>query len=81
MILATDAWTQKADFGGKARSQAVGFSIGNKGYLGYRWMILAAIITISGNMILLPTTGHGKQTLGEQRERAAGFSIGNKGYW
>jgi N-acetylneuraminic acid mutarotase len=27
-------WTQKADFGGAARSGAVGFSIGNKGYMG-----------------------------------------------
>ena len=28
------AWTQKADFGGTARSEAVGFSIGSKGYIG-----------------------------------------------
>jgi len=27
-------WTQKADFGGAARSGAIGFSIGNKGYMG-----------------------------------------------
>lgn len=27
-------WTQKADFGGAARTAAVGFSIGNKGYIG-----------------------------------------------
>ena len=27
-------WTQKADFGGAARTGAVGFSIGNKGYMG-----------------------------------------------
>lgn len=26
-----DVWTQKADFGGVGRNQAVGFSIGNKG--------------------------------------------------
>src|SRR5437762_5975729 len=29
---ATNAWTQKADFTGVAREQAVGFSIGEKGY-------------------------------------------------
>lgn len=29
-----DTWTQKADFGGIGRSGAVGFCIGNKGYLG-----------------------------------------------
>lgn len=27
-------WTKKADFGGAARSQAAGFSLGNKGYIG-----------------------------------------------
>jgi N-acetylneuraminic acid mutarotase len=30
----TNIWTQKADFGGTARHEAVGFSIGNKGYVG-----------------------------------------------
>ncbi len=32
--LSSNAWTQKADFGGTARSGAVGFCIGPKGYLG-----------------------------------------------
>ena len=31
---AQDTWTQKADFGGLERYGAVGFSIGNKGYMG-----------------------------------------------
>ena len=31
---ATDTWTQKANFGGGARTGAVGFSIGTKGYVG-----------------------------------------------
>ncbi len=31
---ATNVWTQKANFGGTARIGAVGFSIGNKGYIG-----------------------------------------------
>ncbi|MCB9288598.1 MAG: hypothetical protein H6560_14920 [Lewinellaceae bacterium] len=30
----TNTWAQKADFGGEARSWAVGFSIGPKGYIG-----------------------------------------------
>ncbi|MCX5849701.1 MAG: hypothetical protein NTW65_09645 [Deltaproteobacteria bacterium] len=35
MVFASDGtWTQKADFGGTARGFAVGFSIGNKGYIG-----------------------------------------------
>ena len=36
---ATDTWTQKADFGGTARTGAVGFSIGSKGYIGTGHMI------------------------------------------
>jgi N-acetylneuraminic acid mutarotase len=32
---ATDTWTQKADFGGSERELAKGFSIGNKGYIGW----------------------------------------------
>jgi hypothetical protein len=34
---ALNNWTQKADFGGTARTDAVGFSIGNKGYIGTGW--------------------------------------------
>jgi hypothetical protein len=30
----SDSWTQKANFGGIARANAVSFSIGNKGYIG-----------------------------------------------
>ncbi|MCX6268882.1 MAG: T9SS type A sorting domain-containing protein [Bacteroidetes bacterium] len=30
----TDSWTQKSDFGGAAKSEATGFSIGTKGYIG-----------------------------------------------
>jgi hypothetical protein len=30
----TNVWTQKANFGGTARSGAIGFSIGTKGYIG-----------------------------------------------
>ena len=32
-----NTWVQKADFGGIARSGAVGFSIGSKGYIGTGW--------------------------------------------
>src|SRR6185436_16374119 len=31
------SWTQKANFPGPARIGAVGFSIGNKGYVGLGW--------------------------------------------
>src|SRR5689334_11761766 len=33
----TNAWAQKADFGGSTRNNAVGFNIGNKGYIGTGW--------------------------------------------
>ena len=33
-IIAQNTWTQKADFGGAPTTLAVGFSIGNKGYIG-----------------------------------------------
>src|SRR5262249_18702426 len=32
-----DTWTQKANFGGVARSEAFGFGIGTKGYIGGGW--------------------------------------------
>ena len=31
------SWTQKADFMGTGRADAVGFSIGTKGYVGTGW--------------------------------------------
>ncbi len=34
---ASDVWTRKANFGGTARSIAVGFVIGGKGYIGMGW--------------------------------------------
>src|SRR5438067_2498485 len=30
----TNTWSQKADFGGSARGNGIGLSIGNKGYIG-----------------------------------------------
>ena len=83
---ANDTWTQKADFGGEARTSAAGFSIGNKGYIG------------TGNIYILGTTT--SQNVkdfweydpalnvwtrkadfgGGNRIGAVGFSIGNKGY-
>src|SRR2546423_8607295 len=79
---AQDTWTQKADFGGTARSGAVGFSIGSKGYIG------------TGENYIDP---YGKNDFweydpvvntwlqkadfgGAARYLAVGFSIGNKGY-
>ncbi|TAL59626.1 MAG: hypothetical protein EPN85_08970, partial [Bacteroidetes bacterium] len=78
----TNVWTQKADFGGGIRYNAVGFSVGAKGYIGtgstnsvtpyndfWEW-------SQAGNTWIkkadLPVSGG--------RTGAIGFSIGNKGY-
>jgi N-acetylneuraminic acid mutarotase len=71
----SNRWTRKADFEGKAIYSAVGFSIGNKGYIGldlYRdfWEYD-------------PATNRWTQKAdftGAPRPTAVGFSIGNKGY-
>jgi hypothetical protein len=77
---ATNIWTQKADFGGNARAGAVGFSIGNKGYIG----------TGSGNGTAYKDFWEWNQATnvwtqkadfaGTSRFAAVGFSIVNKGY-
>jgi sugar lactone lactonase YvrE/N-acetylneuraminic acid mutarotase len=78
---ATDVWTRKADFAGIARNGAVGFSIGNKGYIGtglddndtplkdfWEWDQAANVWTQKADFG------------GESRFGTVGFSIGNKGY-
>jgi N-acetylneuraminic acid mutarotase len=77
---ATDVWSRKADFGGTARRYAVGFSIGNKGYLGtgsdsrtqykdfWEWNQANNIWTKKADF------------KGNVRNQAVGFSIGNKGF-
>jgi N-acetylneuraminic acid mutarotase len=80
---ATNAWTQKANFGGGQRTTAMGFSIGNKGYLGtgatspgpfafdkdfWEYDPAANVWTRKADYGGLETVG------------AVGFSIGNKGY-
>ena len=77
---ATNIWTRKADFGGSERIQVVGFSIGNKGYIGtgygngtyqrdiWEWD-QATDIWIKKALLA-----------GTARASAFGVSIGNKGY-
>ena len=77
---AANTWTQKADFGGGTRSQAVGFSIGNKGYIGTGkedWAYKRDFWEYD------PATDTWTQKAdfgGTARCDAVGFSIGNKGY-
>jgi N-acetylneuraminic acid mutarotase len=73
-------WTKKADFPGNTRSGAVGFSIGNKGYIGtggdgtnyskdfWEWDQSTNVWTKKADFE------------GIGRSEAVGFSIGNKGY-
>ena len=77
----TGVWTQKADFAGGGRNGAVGFSIGNRGYIGtgvdnaggvrndfWEYDPVSNIWTQKANFA------------GGVRTYAVGFSIGNKGY-
>ncbi len=76
----TDLWVRKADFPGNQRIGAVGFSIGNKGYIGtgsdgtslsdefWEWDQATDVWTRKADFG------------GGTRAFAVGFSIGNKGY-
>jgi N-acetylneuraminic acid mutarotase len=76
----TNVWTKKADFPGNARKEAVGFSIGNKGYIGtgsngtsltkefWEWDQATNVWTKKADFG------------GIERGSAVGFSIGSKGY-
>jgi len=74
-----DVWTQKADFGGVARATAVGFAIGNKGYIGTGgWQI-----NLDDFWEYDPGTNAWTQKAtfaGGARSVAVGFGIGNFGY-
>jgi hypothetical protein len=77
----SDTWTQKADFGGTAQYYAVGFSIGDKGYIGTGYDNTYArkrdfweYDTISDAWTQKVDFG------GTARMGAVGFAIGNKGY-
>lgn len=77
----TAAWVRKADISNIRRAEAVGFSIGHKGYIG---------TGISTNNIYLkdfweydPNSDSWTQKSdigGSARRKAVGFSIGSKGY-
>ena len=77
----SNTWTQKADFAGGNRKQAIGFSIGDKGYIGTG-------LDENNNRCqdfweYDPQTNTWTQKAdfaGGGRILAVGFSIGNKGY-
>jgi len=76
----TNFWTQKADFAGGDRCWAVGFSIGNKGYIGTG----RDVVNYKQDFWEYdPSSNVWTQKAdfpGAGREKAVGFSIGNKGY-
>lgn len=79
-----NAWTQKADFGGPARRNAVAFSIGAKGYIGTGSGVLAEE-EIAYKDIWEYDTAANKWTqktdfAGYARYDAIAFNIGNKAY-
>jgi N-acetylneuraminic acid mutarotase len=77
--LATNVWTQKANFPGSARRQAVSFTIGNKGYVGTGF----STEDLKDFWEYDPATNAWTQKAdvgGQVRSYAMGFAIGNKGY-
>jgi N-acetylneuraminic acid mutarotase len=77
---ATNTWTQKADFGGTARSSAVGFSIANKGYIGTGFDVDSPRNDFWEYDPDIDTWIQKADFGGTARYAAVGFSIGTKGY-
>ena len=83
-MLFAGTWTKKADFGGAARYNAVGFAIGSMGYIGtgyddttvYNdfWEYDSALDTWTPKAVLTDISGDWYST------GAVGFAIGSKGY-
>lgn len=72
-----NVWIQKADFGGAPRYSAVGFSIGNKGYIGLGYSPLHNDFweyDPSANSWVQ------KANFPSVRQAATGFGLGSKGY-
>jgi N-acetylneuraminic acid mutarotase len=78
---ATNYWKQMADFAGAPRSEAAGFSVGGKGYIGLGWN--QANSYMSDMWQFTPETNTWVQLAnfpGGARNGALAFSINGKGY-
>lgn len=74
-------WTQKENFGGTARSNAIGFSIGDKGYMGCGRDANQNFLRDFWEYNPQNNTWSQKANLGFiSRSSGIGFSIGDKGY-
>lgn len=75
-------WAQKADVGSSTRSEAVGFSIGSKGYIGTGYNC-STFNYVKDFWEYDPSTNTWSQKAdfgGTARAEAVGFGIGTKGY-
>ena len=77
---APDTWAQKADFGGVARVRAVGFSIGDKGYIGTGWTIATEKDDFWEYDPASDSWSQKVDFPGNPMDGAVGFGIGTKGY-
>jgi N-acetylneuraminic acid mutarotase len=79
-----NTWTQKADFGGMGRHEAVGFSIDNKGYVGTGYAYNGGTNKFRKDFWqydqLTNTWTQKVDFAGTARMAAVGFAIGGKGY-
>src|SRR6185503_10964088 len=77
---AQDTWTKKVSFGGTARDDAFGFSIGSKGYIGGGTSNNGSFSDFWEYDPISAAWMQKADFGGGVRYAAAGFSIGNKGY-
>ena len=80
---ALNMWTRKADFGGTARTSPVGFSIGNRGYVGTGSQYSGSYTYYKDFWEYNPALNTWTRKTdfgGTARHYAVGFSIGGKGY-
>ncbi|MBI4945154.1 MAG: T9SS type A sorting domain-containing protein [Bacteroidetes bacterium] len=77
---AQNTWVQKSFFGGGFRSDAVGFSIASKGYIGTGWSNTALTKDFWEYDTLTNAWSQKADFEGSPRQWAVGFSIGTKGY-
>jgi len=73
-------WTAKLPFGGTARSDAVGFSIGTNGYIGTGWNGTVYYNDFWQYNSVTGTWTQKQDFGGAARKAAVGFAIGAKGY-
>ncbi len=80
----SNTWTQKADFGGVGRHEAVGFSINNKGYVGTGYAYTSGNNKFYKDFWeydqIVNTWTQKADLTGTSRMAAVGFNIGDKGY-